>query len=259
MKIAEVTRLIEEMAPLSLQESWDNCGLQVGDADAEATGALLCLDVTEAILDEAIAKGLNLIITHHPLIFRGLKSLTGKSHIERIVMRAIKSDIAIYSAHTNMDSAWGGVSHLIARKMGLEHITVLCPQADAQSGLGVVGDLPSHQDALAFLARVKEIFGVGAVRYAGDATKKVKRVAICGGAGAEFVNDAIAHHADVYVTGDVKYHEFQGVSERILIADIGHYESEHFTKEIFSEIFTKKIPNFAVQYAELEKNPINYL
>ena len=259
MTIAEVTRLIEDMAPLALQESWDNCGLQVGDANAQATGVLLCLDVTEAILDEAIAKQLNLIITHHPLIFKGLKSLTGSTHIERIVMRAIKNDIAIYSAHTNMDSAWGGVSHMIAAKMGLVDVEVLCPQANPQAGLGVVGNLPHAEDALSFLARVKEIFGTGAVRYAGNAHKTVSRVAICGGAGVEFVNDAIAQQADVYITGDVKYHEFQGVSERILIADIGHYESEHFTKEIFSEIITKKIPNFAVQYAELEKNPINYL
>lgn len=259
MTIAEVTRLIEEMAPLALQESWDNCGLQVGDANAQATGALLCLDVTEAILDEAIAKQLNLIITHHPLIFKGLKSLTGSTHIERIVMRAIKNDIAIYSAHTNMDSAWGGVSHMIAAKMGLIDVEVLCPQANPQAGLGVVGNLPQPEEALPFLTRVKEIFGTGAVRYAGNAHQMVNRVAICGGAGVEFVNDAIAQHADVYITGDVKYHEFQGISERILIADIGHYESEHFTKEIFSEIITKKIPNFAVQYAELEKNPINYL
>ena len=117
MKIAEVTQMIEAVAPLGLQEGWDNCGLQVGDPDGEATGALLCLDVTEAILDEAIATGLNLIITHHPLNFRGLKSITGRTHIERIVMRAIKNGIAIYSAHTNMDSAWGGVSHLIAKEM----------------------------------------------------------------------------------------------------------------------------------------------
>ena len=247
------------MAPLRLQEEWDNCGLQVGDPDTEATGALLCLDVTEAILDEAIAKGLNLIITHHPLIFRGLKSITGKTHIERIVMRALQNGIAIYSAHTNMDSAWGGVSHLIAKKMGLTDIEVLCPQADSQSGLGVVGNLPSSEDALHFLKRVKQIFNVGAIRYGGDASRAVRRVAICGGAGIEFAHTAIALGADVYVTGDVKYHEFQGITDRILIADIGHYESEYFTKEIFNEIITKKIPNFAVQYAELEKNPINYL
>jgi dinuclear metal center YbgI/SA1388 family protein len=259
MKIAEVTRLIEEMAPLRLQEGWDNCGLQVGNADAEATGALLCLDVTEAILDEAIAKGLNLIVTHHPLIFKGLKSITGKNHIERIVMRAIKNDIAIYSAHTNMDSAWGGVSHLIAKKIGLTDVEVLCPQQEASVGLGVVGNLPCEEDALAFLSRVKKIFGAGAVRFGGKADITIGRVAICGGAGVEFVNNAVAHGADVYLTGDVKYHDFQGASERILIADIGHYESEYFTKEIFSEIITKKIPNFAVQYAELEKNPINYL
>lgn len=259
VKIAEVAKVIEEMAPLGLQEEWDNSGLQVGEPENEATGVLLCLDVTEAILDEAIAKGFNLIITHHPLIFKGLKSITGKSHIERIVMKAIKNGIAIYSAHTNMDSAWGGVSHLIAKKIGLLDVSVLSPQTDLQSGLGVVGDLPCEEDALHFLSRVKEIFKVGAIRYGGDINRAIRRVAICGGAGVEFVNDAIASGADVFVTGDVKYHDFQGVIDRILIVDIGHYESEYYTKEIFSEIITKKIPNFAVHYAELEKNPINYL
>ena len=364
MKIAEVTRLIEEYAPLSLQEGWDNAGFQVGNPQAEATGALLCLDVTEAILDEAIAKGLNLIITHHPLIFKGLKSITGRNAIERIVVKAIKHDVSIYSAHTNMDSAWGGVSHLVAKKIGLENVATLSPQQgklyklvtfvpcdaadavreamaqagagkignydscsynmqgegtfraldganpyvgaqgelhkepetrievivpsnvkgkvlramleahpyeepaydlialeneDKYAGLGVVGDLPEAEEAMSFLARVKEIFEVGVLRYSGDVERKVKRVAICGGSGAEFVREAISLGADVFITGDVKYHQFMGDEDRILMADIGHYESEHYTKEIFNEIITKKIPNFAVQYAELEKNPINYL
>ena len=260
MKIAEVTGLIEEFAPLSLQESWDNAGMQVGNPQADATGALLCLDVTEAVLDEAIAKGINLIITHHPLLFHGLKSITGSNYIERIVIKAIKHDVSIYSAHTNMDSAWGGVSHLIAKKIGLVDVEVLSPQpGNPTAGLGVVGNLPVAEDAMPFLNRVKTIFGVGAIRYSGNTQKAVGRVAICGGAGSEFLRDAVACGADVLITGDVKYHEFMGDSDKILLADIGHYESEHFTKEIFSEIITKKIPNFAVHYAELEKNPINYL
>lgn len=364
MKIAEVTRLIEDYAHLSLQESWDNAGFQVGNPQAEATGALLCLDVTEAILGEAISKGVNLIITHHPLLFRGLKSITGRNDIERIVIKAIKHDISIYSAHTNMDSAWGGVSHLIAKKIGLGDVEVLdcqkgklfklvvfVPNAsvesvrtaitdagagrigdydccsymqqgegtfralddanpfvgevgklhhepecrlevivpaqfkgrvvramldahpyeepaydliqleneDKYSGLGVIGNLPKAENAIEFLNRVKAIFGTGVVRYSGDASRPVQRVAVCGGSGAEFVGRAVSLGADAYITGDVKYHEFMSENNSILIADIGHYESEHFTKEIFSEIITKKIPNFAVHYAELEKNPINYL
>ena len=364
MRIAEVMRLIEDFDPLDLQENWDNAGLQVGNPLREATGAMVCLDVTEAILDEAIAKGINLIITHHPLLFKGLKSITGRNSIERIVLKAIKNDIAIYSAHTNMDSAWGGVSHHMAKKIGLKDIEVLDCQhgklyklivfvpvasldavrtalvssgagnignydscsyvtqgegsfralegaepyvgavgsvhheaecrlevilpgrcrskvlramleahpyeepaydlialsnENKYAGLGVVGNLPEAEDAVEFLNRVKGIFGTGAVRYSGDITKPIRRVALCGGAGAEFVREAVSRGADAFVTGDVKYHEFMDASERILIADIGHYESEHFTKEIFSEIITKKIPNFAIHYAELEKNPINYL
>ena len=263
MKIAEIARLIEDYAPLDLQENWDNAGLQVGNPQAEAAGALLCLDVTEAIVDEAIAKGVNLIITHHPLLFHGLKSITGCNGIERIVIKAIKNDIAIYSAHTNMDSTVGGVSHRIADKIGLLDVEVLAPARISTTGeavgLGVVGNLPEAEDAKAFLLRVKAAFGVGAIKYCGNVEKAVRRVAICGGAGSEFVHDAIAQGADVLITGDVKYHEFFAEKDKILLADIGHYESEQFTKEIFNEIITKKIPNFAVHYAELDKNPINYL
>lgn len=260
MRISEVTKWVEEFAPLHLQEAWDNAGIQVGNPQGETAGALLCLDVTEAILDEAIAKGINLIITHHPLLFRGLKSITGVNYIERIVIKAIKNDVTIYSAHTNMDSAWNGVSHHIAKKMGLVDVEVLCPQkGETGVGLGVIGNLSATEDAKDFLIRVKEIFGVGAVRYSGDDSKPLRRIAICGGSGAEFIKDAIAQGADAFVTADVKYHEFMSESDKILLVDIGHFESEHFTKEIFSEIITKKIPNFAVHYAELEKNPINYL
>ena len=260
MRISEVTKLIEDFAPLHLQEEWDNAGIQVGNPQGETIGALLCLVVTEAILDEAISKGINLIITHHPLLFRGLKTITGKNSIERIVIKAIKNDITIYSAHTNMDSVWNGVSHLIAQKVGLKDVEVLCPQkGETEVGLGVIGNLPEPEGAKAFLSRVKEIFGVGAVKYSGDDSRRLRRIAICGGSGAEFVRDAIALSADAFVTADVKYHEFMNDSDKILLVDIGHFESEHFTKEIFSEIITKKIPNFAVHYAELEKNPINYL
>ena len=260
MKIAEVTKLIEDFAPLSIQESWDNAGMQVGNSQAEATGALLCLDVTEAIVEEAVKKGINLIITHHPLLFRGLKSITGKTIVERVVIKAIKSDVTIYSAHTNMDSAWGGVSHLIAKKIGLENVEVLCPQSgNAEVGLGVVGNLQHIENALEFMDRVKKVFAVKTVRYSGDVSKPIRRVAICGGAGSEFVRDAMDCDADVLITGDIKYHEFMSGSEGLLLVDIGHYESECFIKELFNEIITKKIPNFAVHYAELEKNPINYL
>lgn len=364
MLVSDIIAAIEEYAPLSLQESYDNSGLQVGDRAQVVTAVLLCTDVTEEIIGEAVARGANLIISHHPLLFHGLKHLTGRNPIERIVRAAVKRDIAIYSSHTSMDNATGGVSFKMAEKIGLGNVSVMLPQPgqlyklvvfvpikeaarvrDAMfaagagrlgdydscsyalegkgsfralagahpwvgsidelhhedemrlevlvmrnckdavvqamlrshpyeepaydlieldnpskyTGSGVVGDTQQPIEAAEFLNSLKTAFGTAMVRYAGNIHQMISRVALCGGAGADFIGDAVAAHADIYVTGDVKYHEFTSYCDKILIADIGHYESEHFTKEIFYDIIQKKFPNFATYYAELEKNPINYL
>ena len=263
MKISEITQAIEAFAPLSLQEDYDNAGMQVGNPEAEVTGVLLCTDVREDTLDEAIERGANLIISHHPLIFHGLKKIVGNSYIERIVTRAIKNDISIYAAHTNMDNAQGGVNFKIAEKLGMRNVQVLESQPphagyDAPSGLGVIGEVDPI-DAIPFLKRVKEVFEVAAVRYSGDTDRQVSRIALCGGAGAFLMKKALELRADVFITGDMKYHDFMGYENRIILADIGHYESEHFTKEIFYEIIMKKNPTFAVDFAKSEKNQIKYL
>ncbi|MBR5101752.1 MAG: Nif3-like dinuclear metal center hexameric protein [Muribaculaceae bacterium] len=253
---------IEQYAPLSLQEGFDNSGIQVGDPDATVKGVLLCTDVREDIVDEAIERGDNLIISHHPLIFHPLKRIAGGSYIERIVAKAIKNDITIYAAHTNMDSARGGVNFKIAQKIGLANIKVLDPQSgcdpDSPTGLGVVGDIAPIQ-AHKLLDNVKAIFGTPTIRYSGNLDTIVTTVALCGGAGTFLINKAIEAGAQIYISADFKYHEFMGNETRIILADIGHYESEHFTKEIFCDIIMKKNPNFAVDFANKEKNQVKYL
>ena len=266
MIIRDITDAIEQYAPLRLQEEWDNAGIQVGNPEAEVTGVLLCTDATEAVVSEAIDRGFNLVISHHPLIFRGLKKIMGRTPVERTVAMAIKHDITIYSAHTNMDSAWQGVSFRMADKIGMTGVTFLDdnrvdPYGDGdstQAGCGVIGDI-EPMTAREVLKRVKEAFEVGAVRYSGNADTMVTRVALCGGAGGFLLDKAVQLGAQLYVTADMRYHDFLDNSQRIVVADIGHYESEHFTKEIFLEIIQKKNPTFAVAFAKNETNQVNYL
>lgn len=255
--VGDIAALIEEFAPKSLQESYDNTGLQIGDPAMGVTAALLCLDVTEEILEEAIQRQCNLIITHHPLIFKGLKSITGRTPIERIAAQAIRSNIAIYSAHTNLDSAWEGVSHEMAHALDMTDLRVLEPKTEAaDTGLGVIGNLrPTPK--MEFLRKVKETFGVKAVKFSVQSPQIViKRVALCGGAGASLIPLAIREKADAIITGDVKYHDFTAYGLDILIVDIGHYESELCARKIFSRIIREKYPDLILYFPDSEQNPI---
>ena len=257
--IRQITALIEEFAPLQFQESYDNAGMQVGDDSQPATGALLCVDVTEAVVDEAIELGVNLIIAHHPLLFRGLKQLTGSTPQERCVEKAIRHNIAIYSAHTSMDSYLHGVSGRMAEKLGIADYRILIPSTnDAAVGLGVIGELPETIDNEAFVARVAQVFGVSgaALRWVEGAQKQVKKVALCGGAGAEFVEQAIAQGADAYVSADFKYHELQSAYQRITVVDMDHWVSEHFTREIFEEILSAYVKTYI---ASTDVSPVRFL
>ena len=266
MKVKEIADAIEQYAPLRLQEEWDNAGIQVGDPEATISGILLCTDATEAVVAEAISRGYNLVIAHHPLIFRGLKKIMGRTPVERTVAMAIKHDITIYSAHTNMDSAWQGVSFRMADKIGMTDVEFLDankvdPYGDQDSvtaGCGVIGNI-TPMPAREVLKCVKAAFEVGAVRYSGDGDTTVNRVALCGGAGGFLLDKAVEQGAQLYVTADMRYHDFLENNQRIVVADIGHYESEHYTKEIFLEIIQKKNPTFAVAFAKNETNQINYL
>ena len=364
LKVKDILKEIEEYAPLPLQEGFDNAGVQVGDVNQPAHGALLCLDVTEEVIDEALELGCNLIISHHPLAFRPFKSLTGKSYIERCLMKACKYDLVIYAAHTNLDNASGGVNFKLAELIGLQNVRVLSPQKQAllklvtfvpesyadlvrttlfnagagrignydsssfnlpgegtfranegchpfcgeigalhtekeirietvlpafrkgavmqallsvhpyeepafdfyllenrweQVGSGVVGELPEEEDEMSFLQRIKELFQVGCVKHSPLTGRPIREVALCGGSGAFLINDAINYGADIFITGEAKYNDFYDVEDRILLATIGHYESEVCTKEIFYSIISRKFPTFALHLSNVNSNPVKYL
>ena len=258
MILQDIINIIESVAPLSYQEAWDNSGLQVGDRNAEVNRALLTVDVTESVVDEAISLGCDLIVSHHPLLFRGLKQLTGSTPQERCVEKAIRHGIAIYSAHTSMDSYLHGVSGRMAEKLGIANYRVLIPSAqDAEVGLGVIGDLAEAMDNEAFVAQVAQVFSMpgAALRWVEGGKMQVKKVALCGGAGAEFLEEAIAQGADAFVSADFKYHELQSADQRITVVDMDHWVSEHFTREIFDELLAKHVSTCV---ASADKSPVKY-
>ena len=260
VKVSDIAEAIEKFAPKSLQESYDNAGLQVGDPDAPVSAALLCLDVNEDVLKEAKSRECNLIISHHPLIFKGLKQLTGASQVQRLVMAALRENIAVYSAHTNLDSVWDGVSHEIARRLSVKNLEILEPQPlNPKAGLGVVGNI-TPLPKIEFLRKIKDTFNVAALRYSAQSPGLVvRRVAVCGGAGASLINSAISAKADILVTGDVKYHDFTSFGSEIIIADIGHYESELCSRDILSRVIREKFPELTIYLSDSESNPIKIL
>lgn len=235
MNVREITKKIESVAPLSLQEHWDNSGLQIGDFEQEVRSVLLCIDITEDILFEAYKKQCQLVISHHPLLFHGLKTIQGCTPQERCAIFAIKHDISIYSSHIPMDVYLHGVSGHIADKIGMLDYTILS-LTQPPAGLGVIGNLPAPMHFTDFLQQIADIFHVSAIRYTPPQKEPIQRIAICGGAGSEFMQQAIEQHADVYLSADFRYHEFCDSLSRIAIVDIGHFESEQFTKEIFYSI-----------------------
>lgn len=252
----EITDTIEEFAPLSLQESWDNSGWQLGAPDATCSGVILCVDVTPDIIREAKAKGCNLIVSHHPLMFKGVKQITGRDRVERSIALAISEGIAVYSSHTATDCAPSGVSWEMGRRLGLTDMEGL----DA-SGLGVIGDLPAALPWKEFVRLVKDSLGADCVkcsRVPFDGLM-VKRVGLCGGAAAEFIPLAIARGVQAYVTADCKLNQFIDHADDILLVDSGHFETEECTKDIFYRVISEKFPNFAVWKSTVERNPVVYL
>lgn len=361
--IRQLTAHLEALAPLAYQESYDNAGLIVGDPDAAITGVLVSLDATEAVIDEALASGCNLIVAHHPIVFRGLKKLNGRNYVERTVIRAIKNDIAIYAAHTNLDNVSGGGNFTIAEKLGLQSIRILAPKSQVLSklvvfvpeaslpavlqalydagagridtydhcsfrvggtgtfrpidgahpvvgeinrdetvseqrlevllptplesavvaamkrahpydvpaydlyalnnanqtvGSGAVGELPEPMDGPAWLRYLKERMNLAVIRYTDLPARPIRRVAVCGGAGSFLLPEAIRAGADVFVTADYKYHEFFDAENRLTICDIGHYESEVYTKELMGGHLAKKFTTFAIILSKSNTNPVRY-
>ncbi|MDR1984952.1 MAG: Nif3-like dinuclear metal center hexameric protein [Prevotellaceae bacterium] len=364
MKIKDVIQCIEDYAPLCYQEDFDNSGLIVGNAETETNSALLCVDITEEIIDEAISKKINFIISHHPVVFSGLKKITGQTSTQRIVAKAIKHDIALYAAHTNMDNIAGGVNTKICEKLNLTDCKILSPRKNElvkiavyvpelyaekirnamfdagagnigaysdcsfctkgkgtfkagentkpftgekgklhvedeikiemiapknnlseikkailknhpyeevaydiynvdnkyeNAGSGMIGTLPKPMTHDEFYEMIKNVFSLKIIRSTKPVSKTISRVAVCGGAGSFLLHDAIANQADIFVSGDFKYHQFFDAENKITIADIGHFESEQFTTEIFCDIIKKNLSNFAAQIAEKNINPIIYI
>jgi dinuclear metal center YbgI/SA1388 family protein len=363
MQIKEIIATLENFAPPAFQEHYDNCGLLTGDVNADCTGILCTLDTLEKTVEEAKAKNCNLIVSHHPIIFSGIKKLNGKKYVERTVINAIKNDIAIYAAHTNLDNIHLGVNKKIADKLGLINQQILAPKnnllsklityvptANAEAvrlalfnagaghignysecsfssggkgcfkpeanthpfigktgeriivdeekievifpnhlqsalvkalrkahpyeepafdiiplgnfyenvGSGIIGELPEDEDEKIFLQKIKNIFGTPVIRHTQLLNKKVKRVAVCGGSGSFLIKNAIGAAADFYITADVKYHEFFDADERMVIADVGHWESEQFTVELLFALLVAKFPTFAVLKSALCTNPVLY-
>lgn len=261
MKIKEVISAIECYAPPALQEGYDNTGYQVGDPEAECTGVMLCIDPTEEIVSEAAEAGCNLLLSHHPLLFRGLKRVTGRNRMERTLARAILSGVTIYSSHTAMDSTPGGVSWRMASLLGLTDVELLVPASPgSQAGLGVVGNMREPLSLNGLVDLLKNCFSTPVLRLSRPSDEKmtVSRLALCGGAGAEFITDAIAAGAQAFVTADCKLNCFLDHADDILLVDAGHFETEQCTKQIFFDILTEKFPNFAVCYSRKEQNPVLY-
>ncbi|MCR5512500.1 MAG: Nif3-like dinuclear metal center hexameric protein [Prevotella sp.] len=261
MKIRQVLDALEQFAPLPLQESWDNAGLQLGLTEADVSGALLCLDVNEQIVDEALRKGCNLIVSHHPLLFRGLKQISGADYVQRCVIKALKNDIVIISMHTNMDNAQNGVNWKIAERLGLQQCQFFAQKqvGDIEAGSGVVGFLPQPMAADDFVLMVKKQFDVECAQCNELLRRPISKVALCGGAGDFLLPDAIHFGADAFITGEMHYHQYFGYEQRLQICVIGHYQSEQFTSEIFRDIIQKECPGVRTEIAETCTNPIIYL
>jgi len=361
--IADIVNHLNQIAPPALQESYDNAGLLVGNGQAQVTNILITLDITEAVIDEAKSKGCELIVAHHPIIFKGLKRLTGSNYVERTVIKAIKEDIALYACHTNLDNVKHGVNAKIAEKIGLTNLRILSPKkqqlgklsvfvpsSDADSvkqslfaagagqigayndcafessgtgsftpaenanpkigktgtpekvseikievvfpfylknsilsammashpyeevayyahllendnneiGAGMIGELPTELDEKTFMDHLKSKMNLSTLKHTALLNKKVKKVAVCGGSGSFLIKDAINAKADFYVSADIKYHEYFDADQALVIADIGHYESEIFTNELFYAVLTEKFANIALHLGQTVTNPIKY-
>ncbi len=261
--IGQVASWLDATFRPELQEDYDNAGFLIGQRQEPCTGILVALDLTPAVVDEAIEHGLNLIVTHHPFIFSGLKRITSDNEAGRTVINLIRHGIAVYAAHTNLDNLPWGVNGILSEKLGLQNTRILKPM-DPENGAGMVGELPEPMPVDTFLQKVKGILGIPTLRTSPINTKHsplntITRVALCGGSGASFIGDALTAKADIYITADLKYHDFQRAEGRIIIVDAGHYETEQFAKEIFYRAISEKFSNFACRISTKQESLVCYI
>ena len=261
VKLKELCDYLESIAPLHLQESYDNSGLIVGHPETEVKAVLCCLDATEEVLREAQSTGCNLVVAHHPIVFRGLKRFNGLHYVERAVMFAIKHDIAIYAIHTNLDNILiNGVNSQLAARLDLMDTTILRPhEPGADVGAGLIGLLKAPVPPIDFLRFVCKSFQIKTLRHTAILKEKWTKIALCGGSGSFLIQDVIDSGADLYISADIKYHEYFEANAKVTIADIGHYESEFFTIEHLAGLISEKFRNFATHCTKMNTNPVQYL
>ena len=257
MKVKDIISVIEEFAPLFLQENWDNSGLCIGSPEDSVSSVLLGLDCTPELVDEAISCGADMIVTHHPLIFSGLKKISPEDKVGEAVIKAIKAGISIYAAHTSADKVIAGVSGAMAARLGLKDVAILDEDGDG-TGLGVVGNLPEAMAAEDVIRLVKDRFGLKAMRASRPVDGMIERIALCGGSGGSLIKAARRSGAQLYISGDISYHNFF-TEDGFMIMDIGHYESEIEIVDILFSLIKKNFPTFAVRITQnINSNPIYY-
>ena len=265
MQIKAFIHSLEEWAPLQYQESYDNAGLIVGDPEANCTGILCSLDCTEAVVEEAIQKGCNLIVSHHPIIFKGIKQFSRDHYVNRTVLKAIQNNIALYAIHTNLDNVLHGVNSTLADRLHLENRKILAPVPGlfdangAPVGAGLVGELPLETEPEAFIKWVKEKLNLSVIKYTKLSDKKLVTIALCGGSGHFLLDQISAQNIDCFITSDLKYHDFFEADGKFLLLDIGHGESEHFVPALIVDYLKRKFLTFAVLESEVKTQPISYL
>jgi dinuclear metal center YbgI/SA1388 family protein len=259
MKISDIIRQLEVLAPPEYQEEYDNSGLIAGDVVFECTGVLLSLDCTVECIREAVKKSCNLIVSHHPLIFRPIRRIVPENGTGKALVEAIKAGVTIYSIHTNLDNILSGVNASIADRLDLVNRKILLPRKDLPHiGSGLIGELKQAVSERQFLDKLKTTFGTPAIRHSPLRDKPVSLVAVCGGAGSFLINNALHQGVDFFVTADIKYHDFFESGGEMVIADIGHFESEQFTVDLLHSFILEKYPNFAVLKSGSVTNPVNY-
>lgn len=263
--IGDVVAFLDKKFQPELQEDYDNAGFLLGERDAEYRGAWVALDLTPLVIEETISSGCNLIVTHHPFIFSGLKRITDNSEAGRMVISLVRNGISVYAAHTNLDNLPWGVNGILAQKLKMRECKILKVERgngkeESEVGAGMVGELSRKVPVDKFLAQVKKELGQPSIRTSKhNPMQEIKRVAICGGAGSFLINDAIAAGADLFITSDLKYHDFQRAEGRIILADAGHYETEQFAKEIIYRVISEKFSNFACRISEKQASLVQYI
>ena len=258
MKLKEIINLIEKWAPLELAEDFDNVGLILGDENVEVKKALITLDTLENVVDEAVENKCDLIISFHPIIFDGLKKITTNTYVKRVISKSIKNNINIYAIHTNLDNHPKGVNFQISKYLNLNNTKILIPKIDCKGGMGMIGELQKSIPEKEFLNYVKGIMKTSLIKHSTFLNKKIKKVAVLGGSGSFAIEEAIKAGADCFITADLKYHDYFRAENKILLLDIGHYESEQYTKELILNFLRKKIPKFACVISKSNTNPVNY-